>query len=302
MKAISLLKNTIGLNNKQDPARLLYNIESGGCELVTAYNVDIDDNGSVSRRKGFGATAITDDTHSLFHEKSDCLFVSGTTLYRLNADYSKTSVKTGLTNRLRLSYAQVNDCVYYCNGAEKGYVKDGTWYDWVGAAYTGPTTTRRFSNPPVGDILGFHNGRVYVGTGSILWYSEYLAFAWFDMARNFIMMESNIKAIRGVTDGIYVSDESSTYFFQGGDPSSFKLRIVDSKPVIQGTDCYIDVSKFKEMNRKGIGVIWTSSESICLGLEDGTVMDLTGNRLVYPSSNYGCGAVINNNYICFLEE
>jgi hypothetical protein len=301
-KAVSLLKNTIGLNNKQSATKLIYNPESGICELVTAYNVDIEDTGSVSRRKGFGVTAVTDSVHSLFYEKSDCLFVSGTTLYRLNFDYSKTSVKTGLTSGLRVWYTQANNCVYYCNGVEKGYVKDGIWYNWAGSAYTGPITTRRFSDPPVGTVLGFHNGRVYVGVDKNIWFSEYLAYAWFDMARNFIMMEGNIRVIKGVTEGIYVSDEFSTYFFQGGDPSNFRLKLVDTKPIIKGTDCYVDVSKFKEINRKGIGVIWASSTSICLGLEDGTVMDLTGDRLVYPSSNYGCGAVINNNYICFLEE
>lgn len=298
----TLLRKTTGLNNVSDPVRLEYSFESGVGELSTAYNVDISDDGSVSRRKGFATTARTESSHSIFCEGGQCLFVNGTALFKLNADYSRTGLRSSMTSGLKMNYVQVNDSIYYTNGVEIGYITGDTAYVWYAKAYEGPTNFRKFSDPPVGTCLGYFNGRIYVGVGNTVWYSEPFAYGWFDMARSYTSFPGDVRTIRGVTNGLFVSDEYKTYFLEGNDPEKSILRIVDESPIIKGTDYPVETSRVKESGKGGKGIVWTSKTAICLGTEDGTVVNLTGKKLTFPSSNFGCGVVSNNKYICFLEE
>jgi len=302
MKSVSLLRKTTGLNNISDPVTLQYNFDTGVGELSTAYNVDVEDAGEIKRRKGFATTARTENSHSMFCEGGDCLFVAGTALYKLNPDKTRTGLRSGITNGLRMNYVQVNDSIYYTNGIEIGYILDNTAYVWYAKTYEGPTTFKRFSNPPVGSCLGYHNGRIYIGVGKAVWYSEPYAFGWFDMARSYFSFSSEVRTIRGVSNGLYVSDEFNTYFLSGKSPDEFQRVVVDTNPIIKGTDYPIDLSRVGDSGQKSVGAVWTSSVAICLGAENGSVTNLTGNKLVFPSSNFGCGVVYNNKYLCFLEE
>ena len=99
-------------------------------ELAAADNVDLDSSGRLARRDGY--TSVLDGTyHSLWadDEGQDCFFVGGTTLNRLNANYSATALAT-LTGTGRVSYCKVNDLVFYTNGEDAGVVDTGTARGW----------------------------------------------------------------------------------------------------------------------------------------------------------------------------
>jgi hypothetical protein len=96
-------------------------------DLIEALNVDVDDTGQVSRRPGF-ASVRAGAAHSLWSKGALALFVSGTTLYRLNEDYSAVAVTT-VTANMPVSYAEVAGRVYWSNGIETG-IYDGGHRTW----------------------------------------------------------------------------------------------------------------------------------------------------------------------------
>jgi hypothetical protein len=276
-------------------------LESGSTELSSAINVNVNETGEISRRNGLTATDRTEAVHSMFCDGGDCFFVSGAYLYRLNTDYSRLAVRSGLTVGLRMSYCQVLEKTYYMNTAELGVIIDGVSYVWYAGAYVGPTTTRRFSNPPVGQLLTHFNGRIYIAKNDTIWYSEPFAYNWFDMARNFIQMGEYIKMLRAVSGGIYVGLNRRVFFLAGTEPSDFIIKTVSDSPMVLGTDIYVFGTDIGDGSIGERVVMWTASNGVYVGQSDGTVVNVTRNRLSLPLASMGCSVYNNNRYITILQ-
>ncbi len=289
-----------GLNTKIDPARILFDPETGVQDLAVAYNVDHDPTGRVSRRKGYEATAVTSDCHSLFSDGGDCFYVSGTTLYRLNSDYTSTSVAT-VTDGARVSYVQLMSRTYWMNGFEKGVVENGVNSDWVKGTYYGPDTTRELYDPPIGTMLSYHGGRFYVVQGNVVWYSDPFNLNAFDLARSFFPFQSQIKMFRPLAGGYWASDEKNIYFLSGTNPKEVEKIKRASYPAISHTDCFVNIAKLPEMQTSGIAVIFTTTQGICVGLPTGEFFNLSHKKLDLPAVEKGTAIVLDDKYITTLQ-
>jgi len=300
-KTITLFKGTTGLNNVVDPVRIMFDPESGMCELAEAYNVDIDISGRVSRREGLTATARTESAHSIFCDGGDCLYVSGTSLYKLNKDYSRTGLRSGLTTGAKMSYCQIADRIYYTNGFENGYVLADASYAWQASDYVGPVTTKVVSSPPVGHLLEYLSSRIYIALNDCIIYSEPFAYNWFAMASNFISLPCRPRMMRAVDDGLYVGLDDSVVFLGGKSPQEFIYTIVSYSPVVTGTDVKINGEKFGKGEMTGKLAMWTALDGIYLGASGGKVINLTKEKLVYSESQIGCSVFKDNKFITLLK-
>ena len=103
---LTIFSSTTGLNTKIDPARIKFDPASGLADLAVAVNVDIDSTGRIGRRKGFAATARTEDIHSLWCDGGACLFATGTSLCLLAADFSYITVAS-ITANAPISYFEL---------------------------------------------------------------------------------------------------------------------------------------------------------------------------------------------------
>ena len=295
METVPVLKGSAGLNNKVDPVRLRYDGETGVQELAVAKNVDIGDSGRVSRRKGYSKVLSLSDCHSIYNAGTYCLFVHAGALAVLEKDYSYTNIRN-VTVGAKVSYVQVQDKIYYCNGYENGYVSKRISYSWVGEPYVGPTTTKVFSDPPVGHLVELFAGRIYISVDNILWYTEPFAYSWVDLAKNFIPFQEKLRMVKAVKDGLWVSDTEGTYFLGGTSPKEMSFVKVANYPVIEGTD-----HKAFDISDDQV-VVWTSTEGICVGATGGKFTNLTRQKLWYPDSNVGAGFVINGKYLSILQS
>lgn len=90
-------------------------------DLVTAVNVDLDNSGRLSRRAGYTSVLAGTRVHSMWADESEdvCLYVAGSALRRLNADYTSTLVRSAVSD-LPVAYTRVNDLVYFANEAISG--------------------------------------------------------------------------------------------------------------------------------------------------------------------------------------
>ena len=301
-KPLPVLKGCLGLNTRIDPTRIPVNENILATSLAEAVDVVIDSSYRVSRRKGYVATSRTESIHSLFCDGGDCLYVDVVqeALYRLNVDYSRTGIRSGINPSARMWYAQVGEEIYYSNGFQNGRYVNATSYPWVALPYVGPETVKTFSDPPVAEHLQLYNGRLFMSVDSTIWYTEPFAYSWVDMARNFIPFSSRIVMIRAVVDGLYVSTDRSIYFLGGPDPQSFTVKTVAEYPAIEGTDCYVDGSLVGE----GVAfkvAMWTALTGICVGLPGGDFKNTTDKRIVLPVTVTGAGGFVNGKYITTLE-
>lgn len=298
---LNIFTGSTGLNTQVDPVRLLFDPQSGVQDLAVAYNVDHDATGRVSRRKGFSATIRTENIHSLWCDGGECLFANGTSLCVLNSDLTRTVVAT-ITDGPRLSYAQVSNKAFWANGIETGYVQGTINHEWTAGTYYGPSTTRQYSGPPVGNHLAFFGGSVFVIQGNTAWHSEPFSLNQFDLVRNHYQFQTAIRMFCPVSDGIFVGTERNVYFLLGTSPRDLRRIPKSGYPPIEWTDARIPlevIPSFQGMTQ--IGVIWTSTEGICVGLPDGQVLNLTKAKVSFPTSLRGAGIVIDKRYIVTLE-
>jgi hypothetical protein len=296
-----IFNGATGLNNVLDPMRIQYNEETGVSELAIAYNVDVDYSGSVDRRDGFTATSITGSVHSLWADHDICLLVENNILYWVNPDYSKNVVRTGMVPNEHLGYTRMGRYVYYSSIFQNGYVKEKVNYTWENSTYVGPPTKKSFSSPPLGRFLDIFAGRMYIGVESYLWYSERFAYSRFNLADNFILHESELRGVKGVTQGIYVGLETGMYFYSGMSPSEFRVKKVSDSPVVEGSMVKVPGIIVGKGDLDGIVLMWTAEDGIYLGSAEGQVVNLTKRKLTYPSSNKGSGLIYKKKYLCLME-
>lgn len=301
VKPINIFRGSTGLNNTVDLTKIKFNPDTGMTDLSLAFNVDIDNNGRVSRRSGFASTAVTNNVHSLWSNGKDCFFMTGQYLYRLEKDYTKTGLRSGMTVGARVSFVDGNFRTYYTNGFENGFIIENTSYVWSAEEYTGPTTTKVFSSPPVGTHLEIHSGRMFVTVNNLLYYSEPFAYSWFNLASNYIWMSKRFRMIRSVGDGLYIGTDNGVFFLSGKNPDEFDFTQITSNPPVEFTDILTDGSDILE-GIPGKVVIWTGEDGIWIGASGGQAKNITKDKLTYPTALYGSAYIEDGRYVVLLQE
>lgn len=289
-----------GLNVVADPVRLPRR-KDGTSDLQVAVNVSIDESLRVKSRKGVSELQ-SGNFHSLFSDKGDCFVVKDTALYQVAEDGTLQGIRSELTDA-KMDFAQVGDRTYYTNGYEKGYILGGTSYSWSKGTYTGPTSTRHFVGPPVGTHLAEFNGRMFIGQENVLWWSEPFNFGLYNRAESFAQFYTNIRMIKPVAGGIFVSTEKNTWFLEGQLPLQFRTYTVLNYPAIEWTDSIQYISSGDlGVEVSGLCAVWAGEEGVILGLPTGQVINLNKDKVIYPeTARSGFGELMGFNYIHGVE-
>jgi hypothetical protein len=245
-------KAFLGTDNTSDLAA--DRIKGRGIYLYETDNVDIDDNGKPHRRDGYGSQVVDSTTiHSWWSDGVTGLFVDGTTLKRLNTDYSVTSLITGIDPSDRMVYVKVNNQIFFSNNSIVGYIVDGLPYP-----FTDPN--REFKIKMVGgQILEFYNSRLYAASGANLFFSDATIFTQMDKRKNAIAFPGRITMVKAVSGGLYVSADDKTFWLEGDSPfSPFRQTQVSDLGAIEGTAITVDGDYIKG-KIQGRTVYWTDS-------------------------------------------
>ena len=100
-------------------------------DLEAATNVDIDDSGRVTRRKGYSAQVVSGACKSLWSDGTTALAVrSETDLVQIQPDYSVATLRSNLAPVLDMAYTGVAGRVFYSNGVDTGVVQNGRSRSW----------------------------------------------------------------------------------------------------------------------------------------------------------------------------
>jgi len=296
MENIRLFSSSNGLNTKVQKTRVAF-AEGGVTDLTKALNISHDRTGRVSRRSGYDRVQ-EGSFHSVFCDGGDCFVGKTTGLYRVNPDMSLTGVRGNLTGD-RISFCQIGSETYYTNGTQNGVIRDGKSYDWPVGEYLGPVTTRDFTGAPVGNHLAYYNGRMCVAVDNVVYFSEPWAPGLFNRSKNFVQFSSDVRMIKPVMSGVFVSDSESTWFFQGSTPEDFTQKKVLGYPALEwsvATDYVEGLDMGLEV--PGMCAMWGSRYGAILGLPDGTAMNRSINKVRYPRvGTQGSGLVRDQSFI-----
>lgn len=319
----TLFTGATGLNNKVDPVRLRFDLKTGIGELQEAVNVYIDPTGRVSRQYGYDEL-VSGNFFSMC--PFDCggytLVMRGTDLMSVDGGGNLVGLRSGMTANARVNYVDahdgMNDVVYYVNGHEIGYVKDRVSYEWTVTAYVGVEDDINYDAPPNNaHLITLYNGRIYLGVDNAIYASQSGDYSKFNYGEDYAQFRGRMKMLQPVERGLFVSDSKAVYFLRGadispdGDWEPFSFKNVSSKRVVEGCHTKID-AQYIPGDRDGEALLWYSSDGLFAGYDDGTVKNLTfdklSNRVPANSNNYlpdgtfGTMAVINNEQLLVTIE
>jgi len=271
-----------GINNLADP------LDLKTTELTEGMNVDLDAQGRLKRRVG-QALLSAGNYHNLWSNGKTCLLTEGGILKRLHDDFTtKTVIRSGV-GYSRMSYVEPmgSGMIYYSNGAVIGYIKDNVGYTLDVPAIRDKAET------PAGQLIEYYNHRLYVASGSNLFYTDPdigLYFNRIDMKSNVIPRAGYITLLKAVQGGIYIAD-GSTWFLSGSDPTQMNavfLAPYDAKIGTASQDL-LDVQTFfpgGEM-QSGKAVMWVSERGFCAGFNGGLFKNLSEKTYGMPSAERG---------------
>jgi hypothetical protein len=288
-----------GINNKLDPKRLRLNVE-GVTDLVEGVDVDIDDSGQVSRRNGRESLSSV-ASHSMFQDGGDCFVVqdrtSDSAIYKVQVDFTLAGVRSGLTKGRKVSFCQVGEKTYYSNGVENGVITAGASAPWPDTSeHYGAETTRVFYPAPAGSHIAYFLGCWWIAKGNTIFVSEFRSEGKFDLFGKRFSFGSDVRMIRPVLGGVWVSDSMQTGFIARAD--DFKAMTWAKKaevPAHEWSDA-CTLHDYGKIEIPGLSATWSSDEGQCIGTQDGQLIVRTDDRLNYPSGSSGA-TVVTDDYI-----
>lgn len=304
MKTLPLFVKTKGLNTVIDCSESGYSQSSGVSFLAEALDVCVSDTGKIVRRSGF-VKKTSGDYHSMFSYLGLSLLASGDSIYRLNPDYSTTLVKSGLTTGATYDYVGVNEDVYYTNGHEIGIIgKNAEWKSWSFTQYVGPVKNKTFQQPPVGHLITYHNGRMYMAVDNAVFHSEPFFYAAFDFARGYIPFSSRIRLLKAIPDGIFIGTEKEIFFLKGTGPADFQMETVADYPALINLSSMTTIDgQYIASGKMFIGkcAVIPTTKGICIGGKSwaGYFKNISIDSIKYPSALY-CSALVQKDKILIL--
>jgi hypothetical protein len=244
-------------------------------------NFDVSQEGRLVKRTGSTLALNYPDCHSLWSTETGSMgyFVSNTTLYSYDGT-AALAVVSGLTPGFRVSFAEVNDNVYWSNAVQSGRLVGGIANETWGAASTTGLLGQTYAAQVRGSIVRHYRGRIYVADGSILWATDPMDYMRVDLARGFIHFESEITLLEPVDNGIYVGTaDRAVRFLSGVDFNQFQTIQADDLQPVRGSGITVDGEVF---GLSGRAVVWFTRRGWVVGNSSGEVKWVTDKTLALP--------------------
>lgn len=181
------------------------------------------------------------------------------------------------------------------NGDKLYWVRDvpvGMTSCTLGVAQLGKEIQTQWLSPmPPGHIVRYGNGRMWVASENVVWYSEPLHYGQTRRSSNHITFSDNIDVMEypneGDGSGLFVAAGKRTYFLAGQNPKEAQLRIVHPYGAIKGTGATVNGVWFDPQLGGNIAY-WMDSDGVpVLGLLNGTIRPLTGQTYLAPAADSG---------------
>ena len=116
--------------------------------------------------------------------------------------------------------------------------------------------TQFMEPPPPGQLLEYNNGRIYIASGKVVWYTEPLRYGCVDLTQSFFAYSRRVTMLRGIKQGMYIGADK-TYFLPGAGTKDVEQIILEDARPIEGASLKLP---------QGEEVVWLAD----LGFRRGT--------------------------------
>jgi len=169
-----------------------------------------------------------------------------------------------------------------------------------------PLKMFNLSPAPLGSIVKYYRGRLYISDGETLWFSQPNQYELFQLDSDYVQLPHEIIELMPVEDGIWIGSDH-LYYLSGVTPESFKLSLKERIEIVSGTASYLSGS-YILLENTPIGYKWlvTSNLGIFALFNKGVVINLTATNLSLDRAISGTSVFLQdegmNQYLSILNK
>lgn len=293
----------LGLNTASAPEALAYDGQTKAWEAASLVNLDVIDGGRRSKlRPGYSLALPGDWRDGYAAPDGRAYAVRDDVLVEVLGDLSTRSLVV-LETSGRVAWGRLDDLVFWTNGVESGMIRAGEAVPWGGYDYPEASEAGRYVSPPAGMVLAGFAGRVWIGVGNMLYYTDSDEGQFFQDAANDLEMPADITVLAPVDDGLYVGTTAGVWFLAGSDPTAgLSMVLVSSDPATPCTSLPIRSDEVTKQYNPAGAAIWTSRHGIVFGLTGGIVLQPTKDRVAFDApASYGAACLVGRRYVVLLH-
>ena len=130
---------------------------------------------------------------------------------------------------------------------------------------------------PTGQIIRAFKGRLYIASGSTLYYTEAHRYGLYTPSNTFFNFPERITVLQETDTGLFIVADK-TYFLNGTNPKDMTLKIISNDTGVEGTGISTEAENFN-IGFQGLSAYWFGSQGAVLGEPNGTLMYLSRDKL-----------------------
>jgi hypothetical protein len=102
---------------------------------------------------------------------------------------------------------------------------------------------------------------------------------------------------------LFISTGKEILFASGNIPSEFNFRLVYAFPAYYGSDQIQSATLIADGGSSGKVVVFTTSQGICVGFQDGSVKNVTERKVkLLEHAGDVCAVIFNSKYVVSLTQ
>lgn len=144
--------------------------------------------------------------------------------------------------------------------------------------------TQFMQPPPPGQLLEYLQGRIFIASGSNVYFTEPLRYGCYDPEANFYMAQQRVTLLRAVNDGLYIGADTTVFVTQAGTEEALRTPVVPYSAVEGAAMTLPD----------GVSVMWLSDRGFIVGGNGGQIKPVTEATIAMPMYAFGCMGLIEN--------
>lgn len=159
--------------------------------------------------------------------------------------------------------------------------------------YSGSDTTLPYKRAMQGgELVEFHNYRLYVTQGGVIKWSDSLAYDRYDIRGFRSYVDGYITMFKSVDSGIWASWGGKTYYISGLNPIDFNINEKADYGAI-GQAVEINGAFIGKGEIEGKVVAWMSERGLCYGTQGGTMINVSIDRYKLPTGTKRSKSLVN---------
>jgi hypothetical protein len=152
----------------------------------------------------------------------------------------------------------------------------------ISASALGPQLRTQFmSKLPAGSDVAYSQGRLFVASDNVVYYSQPLRYGLYNNTSDFLLFPTPVKLIWGAFDGLYVATETETYFVVGAGTDAQEQKLVLPTGAIPGT---------KARMPDKVGEMWMTPKGVVRAYAGGQIDNISYDKV--SIGEYKSGAAI----------